>query len=283
MVAITPAKVPGFFDEMVFGQSSCNVTEQSETSKLRYDVLSAKHARQIAQLHIEGINRGFISSLGIDFVTALYEAIAEDDSCFGIVSEHEEVLGFVAFATDINKLYKSIIRKKGLRFALLLATKMISFKRIKRVFETLFYPSKVKDDAMNLPNAELLSIVVAPKARRSKQATQLIQKGFDHCHNHGINRVKVMVAADNGAANKLYQQCGFELAKEIDSHGVPSNIYTAQTDVKERREKQCLTLLDRLWRRQNSRHTSAGLRSTSLPAASRLAQNTESPRIKKSA
>ncbi|MHC4525760.1 MAG: GNAT family N-acetyltransferase, partial [Planctomycetota bacterium] len=258
MVAISPAKVPGFFDEMVFGQSSCDTTARSETSQLRYDVLSAKHARQIAQLHIEGINRGFISSLGIDFVTALYEAIAEDDSCFGIISENEEVLGFVAFATDINKLYKSIIRKRGLRFAFLLATKMISFKRIKRVFETLFYPSKVKDDEMNLPSAELLSIVIAPKARRSRQATQLIQKGFDHCHNHGINRVKVMVAADNAPANKLYQKCGFEFAKEIDSHGVLSNIYTTETDaleIKKRREQQCLTLLDRLWRRQNSRCT----------------------------
>jgi hypothetical protein len=32
----------------------------------------------VAALHIEGIKTGFISSLGIDFVTALYESIAED-------------------------------------------------------------------------------------------------------------------------------------------------------------------------------------------------------------
>lgn len=228
-MAISPTKAPNLFDKKVFGKSSCEAIESTEKNKLRYDILRAKHARQIAELHIEGINRGFISSLGIDFVTALYEAIAEDESCFGIVSENEEILGFVAFTKDINKLYKSIIRKKGLRFAFLLAKKMLSFKRIKKVFETLFYPSKVKDEDMNLPDAELLSIVVAPKARQMKQATQLVKKGLDYCHNHGINRVRVMVVADNEAANRLYQKCGFELAKQIDSHGIPSNIYTAET------------------------------------------------------
>ena len=120
MVTISPTKVPSFLDETVFGKSPRECTDNND---FRFDVLRAKHARQIAKLHIEGINRGFISSLGIDFVTALYEAIAENESCFGIVSESEEVLGFVAFTKDINELYKSIIRKKGLRFAFLLATK----------------------------------------------------------------------------------------------------------------------------------------------------------------
>ena len=234
-MAISLTVVPSFFDKRLFSKSfpyvneNCDVAKSTEKTTLRYDMLKTEHARQIAKLHIEGINRGFISSLGIDFVTALYEAIAENESCFGIVSETEEVLGFVAFTKDINQLYKSIIRKKGLRFVFLLARKMLSFTRIKRVFETLLYPNKVKDDEMNLPESELLSIVVAPQARRAGQATELIMKGFEHCSNYAINRVKVMVAADNKAANKLYQKCGFEFAKQIDSHGVPSNIYIAET------------------------------------------------------
>ena len=40
----------------------------------------------IATLHIKGISTGFISSLGIDFVTALYEAIAQNKSSFGFVA-----------------------------------------------------------------------------------------------------------------------------------------------------------------------------------------------------
>jgi len=39
--------------------------------------ITSLDAPAVAALHIEGIGTGFISSLGIDFVTALYEAIAK--------------------------------------------------------------------------------------------------------------------------------------------------------------------------------------------------------------
>ncbi len=42
--------------------------------------LQSEHAEQVARLHIEGIRTGFISSLGIDFVTALYEANAKSNN-----------------------------------------------------------------------------------------------------------------------------------------------------------------------------------------------------------
>ena len=252
MVAISPTKLPYVYEKSDSLKLPFRTLERSKQGIFKCEVLQPQHARQIAKLHIEGINRGFISSLGIDFVAALYEAIAEDQSCFGIIdSESNEVLGFVAFTTDIKKLYKSIIRKKGLRFAFLLAHKMFSFKRIKRVLETLLYPSKVKDEDTDLPEAELLSIVISPEARRAQKATQLIQKGFDHCCKNAIDNVKVMVAADNQAANRLYQKCGFEFAKQIDSHGIPSNIYTANTNRIANPLDTLLmsTLLDRLYRR----------------------------------
>jgi len=193
----------------------------------RFDRLGVRHARQMAKLHIEGIKRGFISSLGLEFVTALYEAIAESEAGFGFVTDDDKVLGFVAFSTDLGKLYKSVIRKRGLKLAFLLAGKMLSFKRIKKVFETLFYPNKT--EKMDLPTAELLSIVVAPEARRKHRGSELINKGFEELQRRGIDKVKVFVGANNTAANKLYQRCGFELSTRIENHGLPCNIYVAKT------------------------------------------------------
>lgn len=46
---------------------------------MEFAKLQHQHTDQIAELHIEGISTGFISSLGIDFVTALYRAIAKDE------------------------------------------------------------------------------------------------------------------------------------------------------------------------------------------------------------
>ena len=191
--------------------------------------LQDKHAREVAALHIAGISTGFISSLGADFVSALYEGIAQSESAFGfVVQQEEKVCGFVAFSTNLGPLYRSIILKKGWRFAFILARKMLSWRRIKKVFETLAYPGRVKK--MSLPDAELLSIVVSQDCRGKGLAHRLIDSGLQECKKRGIDSVKVMVGAANEPANKLYQKCGFAPAGQIDSHGVSSNIYIARTN-----------------------------------------------------
>ncbi len=103
---------------------------------------------------------------------------------------------------------------------------MCSLKRVKKVFETLFYPARIKNK--NLPSAELLSIAVAPEEQRKGLAGQIIEKGFRHYRKTGVDKVKVLIGADNKAGNQLYLKCGFELAGQIINHGLSSNVYVAQ-------------------------------------------------------
>ncbi|MHC4243801.1 MAG: GNAT family N-acetyltransferase, partial [Planctomycetota bacterium] len=200
----------------------------SETqSQIEFQDLQVEYARQVAALHIQCINTGFISSMGIDFVTYLYEAIVQSNSSFGFVAARNgKVLGFAAFTTNINTLYKSIVWRKGLKFALLLAGHMCSLKRVKRMFETLFYPTRIKN--MNLPSAELLSIAIAGEEQRKGLAHQLIEMGFRHYRETGVDKIKVLIGADNTAGNKLYLKSGFEHVGQIINHGLPSNVYVAQ-------------------------------------------------------
>jgi ribosomal protein S18 acetylase RimI-like enzyme len=190
--------------------------------------MRAEHARQVAELHISGIHTGFISSLGLDFVTALYEAIAMSQFCFGLVIEKgDRVAGFIAFTTDINKLYLSLILKRGLRFVLLLAGKLFSFRRIRRMLETIFYPSRVSK--MDTPRAELLSVVVAPEEQGKGLSRILACEELAECKRRGIDKVKVLVGANNERANSLYRRCGFELVGQVENHGVLSNVYVVET------------------------------------------------------
>ena len=189
--------------------------------------LQVEHTRQVAALHIQCISTGFISSMGIDFVTSLYEAIAQSKISFGVVVVRDDkVLGFAAFTLNINKLYKSVVWRKGLKFALLLAGQMLSITRIKKMLETLFYPSRIKN--MNLPSAELLSIAVASEEQRKGLAGKLIENGLQHYKKTDIDKIKVLIGVDNKAGNKLYRKYGFELAGQINNHSVLSNIYIAK-------------------------------------------------------
>lgn len=198
--------------------------------------MKSEHAAEAAKLHISGIPTGFISSLGIDFVTALYKAISRSDAGFGLVAlQDDEVIGFSAFTTNLNALYKSVIFKSGVKFAFLLAWKMLSFRTVKKVFETLFYPRRIKK--VNLPSAEFLSMVVAEKGRGKGLATALMQKGFDRCAQLGIEKVKILAAVDIKPINKMYEKYGFDLVGQIENHGVLSNIYVAETGKKGTDEK----------------------------------------------
>jgi len=133
------------------------------------------------------------------------------------------VLGFVAFSVNLSGLYKRVALTKGFKFAFVLARRMFSVRVIKKVWANIFYPSKMKK--MELPDAELLSISVSPAGRGKGIAHQLIEAGFQECRKRGIDKVKVLVAADNEPANRLYQKCGFQMTCQINSHGVLSNIY----------------------------------------------------------
>ncbi len=178
----------------------------------------------ISNLHIHGISTGFISSLGPKFLTCLYKAISRHDKSFCLIAEeNNNILGFVAFTEDLKSLYKLALKKYSLSFIFAVGMKLLSPKIIKRITQNLFYPSK--SEKLNLPKAELLSIAVAPQAQGRGLATQLVQAGFEECKKRGIDKVKVLVAAENQPANKLYQKCGFDLAAQVDSHGILSNIY----------------------------------------------------------
>ena len=200
-----------------------------ETHNFKIEELSAQQCQAVARLHIVGIKAGFISSLGIDFLTVLYEAIAESEFGFGFVARENGVtVGFIAMTTNLGKLYKSIVLKNGLKFAFVLAGKMVSIRMVKKAFETLFYPSRVKK--MSLPPAELLSVVVAVEQRGRGLATALLQRALQECAHRGIQEIKVLVGADMEPANRWYVNCGFKLQGQIENHGNISNVYTVRIE-----------------------------------------------------
>lgn len=194
--------------------------------------LNSSHIEEIAKLHIQGIKAGFISSLGLNFVKELYKSIAQSESCFGFIEEENNVaVGYIAFTTNLSDLYKRIILKRLHRFIPLLLSKTFSIRTVKNIFETLFYYKKVK--LLNLPNSELLSIVVCETHKGRGIAKRLIQEGIMECKKRNIKEIKVLVDKTNETANTLYRNNGFQAAYKISSHGVLSNIYLAFIDKKE--------------------------------------------------
>jgi ribosomal protein S18 acetylase RimI-like enzyme len=199
-----------------------------DTGPINIRELVPEDAAQVAGLHIQGIATGFISSLGLDFVAALYRALARSNHAFGLVAELDgRVVGFVAFAGHIGRLYRAVLLRHALRFGLILAGRLFSWSCLKHIFETCSYAHRTSEQ--ELPTAELLAVAVDEQVRRHGVARDLIHRGLSQCGQRGIQGIKVCVARDNAAARALYEACGFTLYGSFEQHGVPSTWYTRGT------------------------------------------------------
>jgi len=186
--------------------------------------MTADHARAAAELHRRYIRTGFLSKLGGGFLRHLYAAIASSPSGFGFVCEDDngEVLGFVACAENTGKLYRQSLLRRGLFMAFAIIRYLVRPSCIKRMLETLRYPAEVGSD---LPQAEVLSVSVARRARGRGIGKLLLKTALAEFARRGIDRAKVAVSADNSGARAFYKCCGFRLVLTREHHGLPMNVY----------------------------------------------------------
>lgn len=186
--------------------------------------------RQVARLHMEGINQGFLPQLGLQFMTLLYEAI---DRCPGSVLlvevDGEKVLGFVAGAASMKLIYRQLLRRFFSLFLALLPS-LARPARLRRIFEIMRYGSQqAVPERPPLPAFELLSIAVAPDVRGTGCADRLYNRLTEYCHSHGIMAFKIIVGDSLAPAHRFYQRMGALAVSRMEVHaGQGSVVYVHQ-------------------------------------------------------
>jgi ribosomal protein S18 acetylase RimI-like enzyme len=66
--------------------------------------------------------------------------------------------------------------------------------------------------------AELLSMAVAPSARRRGLGATLVRRLLEWSQEMGVPEMKVIVGEENSAAVSLYQSCGFADPRRVVVH-----------------------------------------------------------------
>lgn len=183
--------------------------------------------RTVAELHIANINQGFLSTLGVGFVSLMYRAIDEgDDSVLLIERVNGQAVGFVAGATGMKPIYKRMLRYWPQLFWALLPS-IFSPRRVWRIIEILRY-SRSSGGASGavLPAAELLSIAVAPDFRGQRYAETLYRELGKHFLERGLPTFKIVVGSALVPAHKFYRRMGAQPVAEIEVHqGLASTVY----------------------------------------------------------
>lgn len=190
--------------------------------------MKPEDALAVAHYHREGIPTGALAELGDGVLSKIYKTLAEGEHGFVLVAvdPDDQVIGFVSGVVNLGAFYRLALSQHLIGFALVGLRHALSPRMIRRVINTLLYPSKV---AEQYPAAELLSIVIDSAARGTSVGVDLLAELVKEFRRRGVRQFKVMVRADFERANAYYRKHGFKLAGDVDRHGHPSNIYVYET------------------------------------------------------
>lgn len=182
---------------------------------------------QIAQIHIESINEGFLSSLGLPFMALLYEKIDLTPSGYlEVIEKDNQIIGFVSGTKNgLKPILKSMWSDK-LPLFLALAPNLINPFKIIKIIEILFHSVGTKDENA-FPKEELLSIAIRPQFRGLGLAEVLFQKLVSRFREYGSPSFKIIVGRDLIPAHKFYQKMKCKEVAKITIHShKESSVYT---------------------------------------------------------
>lgn len=203
--------------------AATRLTKAEAAGSIRIRPARPSDAPALARLHRQELPTAFLPSLGDRFLRRLYRALAADEHAVALVAEDaQEIAGFATGVPSVEAFYRRFCLRHGIPAVLAAAPRLLRPAVVRRLLETVRYPG----EASSLPDAELLSIVVAPRHRARGVGGALAEEVLRGLSDCGAGEVKVVVAADNEGANRFYPRTGFRHWGQIAVHeGTPSNVW----------------------------------------------------------
>ena len=187
--------------------------------------LKLSYYRQVAAIHLSCINQGFLSSLGLGFLTLLYECIDLDKNSILIIEKKNvNVLGFVAGGKSMKTIYLQMLRQFP-RLFLALFPSLINPVKLFKIFELVCF-GKSKQLGTSIPQAELLSIAVIDAEKGKGLAQKLYNSLAQHFTMQGESEFSIVVGDSLKRAHGFYTKMGAQRLDVVSIHkGQTSTIY----------------------------------------------------------
>lgn len=188
-------------------------------------VASAVDFQRLAELHLESITDGFLTSLGDRFLRAMYAAIAKSAYADLLVAREEgRIVGFICSSSSLSRVYRDFVISAGPGVWLVMATRVLRFSTFRRIVETAFYP--VSRGADHAGDVEVLNFCVDVDQRGRGVGQQLFSALVASLSVRGAQTLKIVTGASQDSAQRFYQSAGATLVGETEVHqGEPSLVF----------------------------------------------------------
>jgi GNAT superfamily N-acetyltransferase len=173
---------------------------------------------QVANIHREEIDSGFMSTLGHKFLVNMYKSLAVSSHIYLLAAiKDDKILGFICGSTDTGKAYKEVLFKRAVSFLPALLPKIISIEKIRGIIEVFFYPAKKQ--GKDLPRSEILNFCVSAVEQHRGIGSLLFSSLVDEFLRVNVDRIKIVTGEEQETAHRFYEKVGARNVGELSVHG----------------------------------------------------------------
>ncbi len=184
--------------------------------------------QQVGRLHAEGIESGFLSTLGGRFLALLYEALDNSlESKLVLIWRENRIAGFAATTTNLSAVYRKLLSRPFVLLVSLFPSLFNPFK-LYRIAEVVLLNRRRGGPSSVLPDAELLSIVVEPAFRGVGVAEEAYMKLIENFQERQVEKFQIVVGEDLKSAHRFYLRMGAKVVGDVSVHGNSRSIIYVQ-------------------------------------------------------
>lgn len=189
-------------------------------------------ASRVAHLHHADMGHSLWARLGVPFLSALYAALIESRYFLGYVYvEEDRVEGFIAGTIHGPRLFKDVLRRRGLGLAWRAALGIARTPALLLpLLATPFYFGRSRAATQDGPAdaeiaAESLFCSFVPHLRGRRISGHINKTLFETLARRGYTHVKVTTEADNAGATRQLTRWGFILTRHFHFYGKAMRVY----------------------------------------------------------
>ena len=199
------------------------------------------HARQAAEIHIEGQPGTFLTRLGIDFLTRMYQAMADSPQAFGVtVVDEDTVAGVAIVALNTTRVFQEMKRQHWHRLLWPMIRRVLRDPLlVGDIVQSIRYPA-----TLHAPpgEAEVLFLGLRRPYMRRGLARRLSNLIMDEAHRRGCTSATTLVARQNRAARWIIAAIpGAYVDREVDLNGKIMLVYRVKLPILDESDQSSVT------------------------------------------
>lgn len=179
----------------------------------RRERISKREASALGALHRDAISDGFLTTLGLPFLSVLYRALSRDRRVHLIVAEVDGVeVGFACTSIDLSATYRRFILRFGPMAAVAAARHMFRPSALRRALETV-RASRVGRSTEARPEQPdhlpvLMNLCVDGAHQRAGIGREMLATTSRWLEAHGLKEFVAVTGEDQSSAVAFYRRLG---------------------------------------------------------------------------